>query len=174
MISHRLTTCSYAVTDEGIAKSTDGGELWTSIGTGLPSALDKPFNTLELSNLTTAGSALYVRAKQGGSTNALFHLLPGTDTLLHVKGMPVYVDSNHSKWLESIAYTEGTLNLNEADQANLFRYQLGIEETSTKTTGEFVVSGETFYIEYERKLYRWTYGDRKWPRHGYERRSRVC
>ena len=42
------------------------------------------------------------------------------------------------------------------------RYQLGIEEAATKTTGEFAVSGETFYIEYERKLYRWTYGDRKW------------
>ena len=82
--------------------------------------------------------------------------------LLHVKGMPVYVDSNRNKWLESIAYTSGTLNLNEADQANLFRYQLGIEETSTKTTGEFAVSGGTFYIEYERKLYRWTYGDREW------------
>ena len=76
--------------------------------------------------------------------------------------MPVYVDSNRNEWLESIAYTSDTLNLNEADQANLFRYQLGIEETSTKTTGEFAVSGETFYIEYERKLYRWTYGDRKW------------
>ena len=25
----------YAVTDEGIAKSTDGGELWTYVGTGL-------------------------------------------------------------------------------------------------------------------------------------------
>ena len=152
----------YAVTDEGIAKSTDGGELWTSIGTGLPSHLGKSFDTLELSNMTVAGNALYVRAKHEGSTNALFHLLPGTDTLLHIKGMPVYVDSNHNEWLESIAYTSGTLDLNEADQANLYRYQLGIEEAATKTTGEFAVSGGTFYIEYERKLYRWTYGDRKW------------
>ena len=162
---HDLTQVNdvlYAVTDEGIVKSADGGELWTSIGTGLPSPVGKPLDTLELSNLTTAGSALYVRAKQGGSTNALFHLLPGTDTLLHVKGMPVYVDLNRNEWLESIAYTSGTLDLNETDRANLFRYQLGIEEAATKTTGEFAVSGGTFYIEYERKLYRWTYGDRKW------------
>ena len=152
----------YAVTDEGITKSTDGGELWTSIGTGLPPHLGKPLNTLQLSNMTAVGGALYVRAKQSGSTNALFRLLPGTDTLLHIKGMPVYVDSNRNEWLESIAYTSGALGLNEADQANLYRYQLGIEEASTKTTGEFAVSGKTFYIEYERKLYRWTYGDRKW------------
>ena len=152
----------YAVTDEGITKSTDGGELWTSIGMGLPPHLGKPLNTLQLSNMTAVGGALYIRAKQGGSTNALFHLLPNTDTLLHVKGMPVYVDSNRGNWLENIAYTPGTLGLNETDQANLLRYQLGIEEAATKTTGEFAVGGETFYIEYERKLYRWTYGDRKW------------
>ena len=152
----------YAVTDEGIAKSTDGGELWMSIGTGLPSALGKSFDTLQLSNLTAVGNALYVRAKQGGSTNALFHLLPETDTLLHIKGMPVYVNENPNKWLESIAYTSGTLNLDETDQANLLRYQLGIEEATTRTTGEFAVGGNTFYIEYERRLYRWTYGDRQW------------
>jgi len=152
----------YAVTDEGITKSADGGELWTSIGTGLPPSLAKSFDTLKLSNMTAVGSALYVRAKHGGSTNALFHLLPGTDTLLHVKGMPVYVDSNRNEWLESVTNASSTLDLDETDRANLFRYQLGIEKASTKTTGEFAVSGETFYIEYERKLYRWTYGDRKW------------
>ena len=152
----------YAVTDEGIAKSTDGGELWTYVGTGLPPSLGKPLDTLELSNLTVVGSALYVRAKQGGSTNALFHLLPKTDTLLPIKDMPVYVDSNRSEWLESVAYTSGTLNLDETDQASLFRYQLGIEETATRTTGEFAVSGGTFYIEYERRLYRWTPGHPRW------------
>ena len=152
----------YAVTNKGIAKSTDGGELWTYVGTGLPPILGKSLDTLKLSNMTAVGSALYVRAKQGGSTNSLFHLLPNTDTLLHIKGMPIYVDSNRSEWLESVAYTSGTLNLDETDQANLFRYQLGIEEAVTRTTGEFAVSDGTFYIEYERRLYRWTPGDYKW------------
>ena len=156
----------YAVTDEGIAKSTDGGERWMSIETGLSSVLSKSFDTLELSNLTTVGSALYVRAKQGGSTNALFRLFPNTDTLLHIKDMPVYVDSKRNEWLENIAYTADTLELNEPDQANLYRYQLGIENATTKTTGEFAVGGGTFYIEYERKLYRWTRGDHKWHNTG--------
>ena len=152
----------YAVTDKGIAKSTDGGELWTYVEKGLVPFWDKPVDTLELSNMTAVGSTLYVRAKQGGSTNSLFHLLPNTDTLLPIKGMPVYVDSNRNKWLENVAYTPGTLNLNETDQVNSFHYQLGVEEAVPKTTGEFAVSSGTFYIEYERKLYRWTYGDREW------------
>ena len=57
--------------------------------------------------MTAVGSALYVRAKQGGSTNSLFHLLPRTNTLLYIKDMPVYVDSNRNEWLENIAYTAG-------------------------------------------------------------------
>lgn len=158
----QLNDVLYAVTDEGIAKSTDGGELWTYVGTGLPSPLDTSFDTLKLSNMTAVENALYVRAKQGGRTNSLFRLLPNTDTLLHIKGMPIYVDSNRSRWLENIADASGTFDLDETDRANLLRYQLGIEETTTRTTGEFAVSGGTFYIEYERRLYRWTYGDRKW------------
>ena len=152
----------YATTDNGIAKSIDGGELWMYVGTGLSSPLGEPLDALELSNMTAVGNSLYVRAKQGGNTNTLFHLLPETNTLLHIKDMPVYVDSNRNEWLENVAYTPGTLDLNETDQANLLRYQLGIEETATRTTGEFAVSGNSFYIEYERRLYRWTPGDRKW------------
>lgn len=152
----------YAVTDKGIAKSTDGGELWTYVGTGLLPSLGKPLDALELSNMTAVGDSFYVRAKQGGNTNALFHLLPETDMLLHIRGMPVYVDANRNEWLENVAYTPGTLDLNETDQASLFRYQLGIEAAEAKTTGEFAVSGNTFYIEYERRLYRWTPGDRTW------------
>ena len=158
----QINNVLYAVTDKGVAKSTDEGELWTYVGTGLPPSLGKPLDALKLSNITAVGDMLYVRAKQGGNTNALFRLLPETDTLLHIKDMPTYVDSNHNEWLESVAYTSGTLDLDETDQANLFRYQLGIEAAATKTTGEFAVSGDTFYIEYERRLYRWAPDDRKW------------
>lgn len=152
----------YAVTDNGIAKSSDGGDLWRYIETGLPSTMGKSLDAMKLSNLTGVGDTLYVRAKQGGNTNALFHLLPNTDTLLHVKGMPIYVDSNRNEWLKNVTDTADTLNLSETDQANLFRYQLGIEAAVTRTTGEFAVSGNMFYIEYNRRLYRWAAGDSKW------------
>ena len=152
----------YATTDKGIVKSTDGGELWTSVGTGSPPHLNESLGALQLSNMTTVGNSLYVRAKQDGSTNYLFRLPPGTDTFLPIKDMPVYVDPNHSEWLENISYTSSTSDLDEADLADFSRYQLGIGEVTTGRTGEFAVSGDTFYIEYDRRLYRWTPGDPKW------------
>jgi hypothetical protein len=154
----------YAMTDDGITKSTDGGERWTYILTKLflPKPPKKPISTLGLSNMTAIGDSLYMRAKHGGSTNCLLRLSPNMDMLRHIEGMPVYVNWRHGEGLENIAGTRVALERNEMDQRELTRYLLGIEEATTRTTGEFAVSDDTFYIEYERKLYRWTRGDLKW------------
>ena len=152
----------YAVTKTGVAKSSDGGNRWTQIDTNLPLPADKPLGALKLSNMTAVGDSLYVRTNQGGSTNCLLCLRPNTDKLLHIEGMPVYVNPSHGEWLEKTIRTTSVIDLNETDRAALSRYQLGIEEAVVRTTGEFAVSDNTFYIEYERKLYRWTPKDPKW------------
>ena len=160
----------YAMTDDGITKSTDGGERWTYILTELflpkppnkKRPISKPISTLGLSNMTAIGDSLYMRAKHGGSTNCLFHLPPNMDTLSPIEGMPVYVNWRHGEGLENTADTRTALERNEIDQRELTRYLLGIEEATTRTTGEFAITGSTFYIEYERKLYRCSRGDRKW------------
>ena len=152
----------YAVTNTGVAKSSDGGNQWTQIDTDLPLPPNKSLGDLKLSNLTAVGNSLYVRTNQGGSTNCLLHLPPRTDTLLHIQGMPVYVDSDHGEWLEETIGTAAALGLQARDQKALAHYRRGIEEAVVRTTGEFAVSAGAFYIEYERRLYRWTRGDRKW------------
>ena len=174
----QINNVLYAVTNKGIAKSTDGGNQWTQIDMNLPRTPNKPLGAvkplpaplpankslgeLKLSNMTVVGDALYLRTNQGGSTNCLLHLPPNADTLRHIAGMPVYVDPSHGKWLEQTIRTTVAIDLNDTDQADLARYQLGIEEAVVRTTGEFAVSGDTFYIEYERKLYRWTREDPEW------------
>ena len=158
----------YAMTDDGITKSTDGGERWTYVLTelSLPKSpkkpISKPISTLGLSNMTAIGDSLYMRAKHGGSTNCLLRLSPNMDTLRHIEGIPVYVNWRHGEGLENIAGTRVALEHNEMDQRELTRYLLGIEEATTRTTGEFAITGSTFYIEYERKLYRCSRDDRKW------------
>ena len=158
----------YAMTDDGITKSIDGGERWTYILMELffpkppKKPMGKPISALGLSNMTAIGGSLYMRAKHGGSTNCLFRLSPNMDTLTHIEGMPVYVNRRHGEKLENIAETKATPEFNEMDQRELTRYLLGIEESTTRTTGEFAITGNTFYIEYERKLYRCARDDREW------------
>ena len=156
----------YAATNKGVAKSIDGGNQWTQMDdTNLPLPPNTPLGALKLSNMTVVGDSLYVRTKQGGSTNCLLHLSTDTDTLLHIEGMPVYVDPNHGEWLERMVNTADMLaerNFNTGDQVQFSGYRLGIKEAVVRTTGEFAISEDTFYIEYERKLYRWARGDREW------------
>ena len=156
----------YAVTNKGMVKSIDGGDQWTQIDTNLPLPSNKSLGALKLSNMTVVGDTLYVRTKQGGSTNCLLHLPADTDTLTHIDGMPVYVDPRHGEWLERTSGTAAGIDLNElyqeVFQKDLARYRRGIEQAVIRTTGEFAVSEDTFYIEYERKLYRWARGDSEW------------
>ena len=131
----------YAATSKGIATSTDGGARWAYIRPALP---------LSLPSLTAVEDSLYVRENKGNSTHDLFHLQPRADTLQPVEGMPVYVDANRDIELERVP------------NATVDRPPIIIKEGKIRSAGEFAISGDTFYIERERKLYRWTRGEHKW------------
>ena len=131
----------YAATSKGIATSTDGGARWAYIRPALP---------LSLPSLTAVEDALYVRENTGNSTRDLFHLQPHADTLQLVEGMPVYVDANPDIELERVP------------NVIVDRPPIIIKEGKIRSAGEFAISGDTFYIERERKLYRWTRGEHKW------------
>ena len=131
----------YAATYKGIATSTDGGARWTYIQPALP---------FSLPSLAVVGDSLYFRENRGDSTNALFHLHPHANTPQPVEGMPVYVEANPDKALETLP------------NATADRPPIEIKEGKTRSAGEFAISADTFYIEYERKLYRWTRGEHKW------------
>ena len=152
----------YATTRTQFVKSVDGGEQWTPVGINLPLPKNKALIDLGLSNMTAAENSLFVRAKQGGSTNSLFYSVPGIDTLLHIEDIPAYVVARHGEWLESIADATVVLQLDEEERTGLAHYLLGIKEAATRTTGEFAISEDTFYIEYEHKLYRCSRGDHEW------------
>ncbi len=158
----RVNNALYATTNKGIAKSTDDGELWTSVETESSLPLDESLSTLQLSNMAAVGDSLYVRAKQDGNTDYLFHLRSGTDMLLPIKGMPNYVDSNHSDGMKSRTYTSDAFDPSEIGQTDISRYLTGIEKTTAKTADGFAVTGDTFYIEHDRRLYRWTPGELEW------------
>ena len=136
----------YAVTSNGIATSTDGGTQWTYIQQALP---------FSPTSLTVFGDSLYFRRNKGDSANGLFHLQPHTDTLHPVEGMPVYVDANPAPPDTALERVPNAA----ADRPPI---TIKILEGKIRRAGKFTISGDTFYIQYERKLYRWTRGEHKW------------
>ena len=133
----------YAATYKSIATSTDGGTQWAYI---------QPVELFSLTSLTVVGDSLYFRVNRGDSTNGLFHLQPHADTPQLVEGMPVYVEANSDKALELLPTTD----------ARALVKTVNVKAGQQQRAGEFAISGDTFYIEYERKLYRWTRGEHKW------------
>ena len=133
----------YAATYKGIATSTDGGTQWAYI---------QSVELFSLTSLTVVGDSLYFRGNRGDSTNGLFHLQPHADTPQLVEGMPVYVEANSDKALELLPTTD----------ARALVKTVNVKAGQQQRAGEFAISEDTFYIEYERKLYRWTRGEHKW------------
>jgi len=133
----------YAATYKGIATSTDGGTQWSYI---------QSVELFSLTSLTVVGDSLYFRVNRGDSTNGLFHLQRHADTPQLVEGMPVYVEANSDKALELLPTTD----------ARALVKTVNVKAGQQQRAGEFAISGDTFYIEYERKLYRWTRGEHEW------------
>ena len=133
----------YAATSKGIATSTDGGTRWAYIQSALP---------FSLTSLSVFGDSLYFRGNRGDSTNGLLHLQPHTDTPHLVEGMPVYVAANPDTLDPALK------RLPNATATSPIK----IAEGKIQSAGEFAISGDTFYIEYQRKLYRWTRGEHTW------------
>ena len=137
----------YAATYKGIATSTDGGAQWAYI---------QPVEPFSLTSLTAVGDSLYFRENRGDSANGLFYLQRHADTPQPVEGMPVYVEANVE------ANPDKTLELLPTTDPRALVETVNVEAGQQRKAGEFAISGDTFYIEHERKLYRWTRGERKW------------
>ena len=141
----------YATTYKGIATSTNRGARWAYIQSAQP---------FSLASAAVVGDSLYFRARRANkddTTNGLFHLQPDTDTLQPIEGMPAHVDVNPDKPDKEVERVP-----NAAAARIPGKIEVKIEARVIPGTGEFAISGDTFYIEYERKLYRWTRGEHKW------------
>ena len=66
--------------------------------------------------------------------------------------MPLYVAANPDKTSELLPTTD----------PHALVKTVNVEAGQQRSAGEFAISGDTFYIEHERKLYRWTRGEHKW------------
>ena len=139
----------YTSTATGVVKSTDGGELWKDVPmnsgelTLKPAEKSKSINMLIFPRLAIAGSVLYGIASAVAPDNAfqIFRLSANGNVLVPIQGTPTFGKD------PSI-----TDIMDKAD----------VNRQLEKFPGEFAVSGETFYVEYMQRLFRWKRGESEW------------
>ena len=135
----------YANTGLSIAKSADDGESWKTLPVdskepGLKSLdLTMPLDVLVSPKLAIFGGKLYTLEAQ--NEPRFFRLSASGDMLV-----PIEVPATFGGDLSIM----NLIGLGDAPRS------------SKKLSGAFAVSGETFYTEYNRRLFRWKRGESEW------------
>ena len=157
-INNRL----YVHIKEGIAQSTDGGESWRDIRINDSNVKPKSvkaeqphLNLSAGSRVTIAGNSLYVITSEKDDLR-VFRLAVDGKALTLVPGVPVFevdVPFTNNKEAVQVHASEGAEKVDDLHAS--FRRE-------HERIGAFVVSGETFYAEYQRKLFKWQPGNAAW------------
>ena len=153
----------YAHTKEGIAQSTDGGESWKSVPIDANKSSHKQvkdrqshLNFSADSRLAIVGNMLYVISPEKDNLRVL-RLSANGDTLIPVQGeadissIGVLTDGEYIEQIHLSGGYEEDDNLLET-----------LHRRNHERIGAFAISGETFYAEYKRQLFKWEPGDSRW------------
>ncbi|MDE0011431.1 MAG: sigma-70 family RNA polymerase sigma factor, partial [Candidatus Poribacteria bacterium] len=162
VINNRL----YAHTEEGIVQSTDGGKSWTDVRINdsevKPKSVkerDARLNFSAGSRLTIAGNILYVISPEKDDFS-VFRSSDDGKALIPIQTVPVFdVDVRSIKLLADSEATEQVHLSESPEKVDDLHVSFRREH---ERIGAFVVSGETFYTEYQRKLFKWQPGDAAW------------
>ena len=162
----------YAYTGHDIAQSIDGGESWKSLPIGAREPVLEPTikkrrwpNLLYGSRFAVTNDGLYGIATELGSL-CIFRLSTDGNTIVPAQEIPAFDREKLStKLMAAIAKAERIHLPDDMKKDPKLVKALRNIVTFAKVGG-FAVSGETFYVEYQRSLFRWKPGDLEWTNTG--------
>ena len=174
----------YANTGTTVVKSFDGGESWERVLVDFSVSAPKPIEERNLTaqfhfpKLTVAGDVFYIVTPEKSKLR-VFRMSVDGNTLTSIAGMPVLgkdVSSNVQEAELEEAYEEVMADeaANATEKAgkltgifsDLFEALQEEKEELEVNAGGFAVSGNTFYLEYKRRLFKWKSGDPEWVNTG--------
>lgn len=156
----------YAHTYPDIVQSTDAGESWKSIlidskSTGKKQSLVKFSSN---SNLVVAEGTLYGIADEAENLR-IYRLSKDANVFAPVQGIPAFYKEMLSTELwKSVAEAKLPLPDETRMDPNSVKALRGI--VTQAVTGGFAISNGTFYVEYQRVLFKWKPGYSEWTNTG--------
>ena len=157
----------YAHTGDALVQSTDGGESWNTVpvdlsngGRSAVEARQSYITVFSPSWLTVVDNRLYVILPERDNLG-MFRLSADGNRLRPIKGAPAFEVDLPS--IKRSAKSEGTGQAHSSHghggDDNLLK---ALRRREHEKIGAFAVSGETFYAEYKRQLFKWHPGDSEW------------
>ena len=151
----------YAVADGQLITTNDGGQSWKAIPVDLEgmfmTVLNRkiPLGTTNIREITEANGVLYAKGI-AGLRLLFFYLDEENRTLIPIKGVPTFSEGNSFLKLMKSVQTSTEENKKEDVGENANNFFKNFLSMGTDIFGGFAVSGNTFYVEYKRKLLIWS------------------
>ena len=168
----------YTSTITGVSKSIDGGESWQTLRlnaselTLKPAEKADPPNLLIAPKLSISDGVLYGITPDLVEKNKLrvLRLSASESVLAPIQGIPIFSDDIATETQETKSriapkqdITDNFANDGEKPDDSIdIEHQTVVESQLDLFPDGFAVSGDTFYVEYKQRLFRWKRGDPEW------------
>ena len=168
----------YTSTATGVSKSTDGGNSWQTLRlnagelTLKPAEKAAPSNLLISPKLSISDGVLYGITPDLVEKNKLrvLRLSAGDNVLVPIQGIPTFSEDIATETQETKSriapkqdITDNSANDGEKSHDSIdIEHQTDVESRLDLFPDGFAVSGDTFYVKYKQRLFRWKRGDPEW------------
>ena len=160
----------YANTIMSIAKSTDGGQSWETLrlnsGESTPKSVEKVSDLFVASQLTISDDIFYGIALRTEEELVIFRLSTDGSVLIPIQGVPSFSSGSSIEKIEAASKKDRVDNTpdsdEEADRITEIAQRMDPAQQMEKYPSALAVSGETFYVEYAGRLFRWKRGEPEW------------
>ena len=181
----------YARSGNKVVNTINEGESWNFVGVKISMAEPDREELPNITHIVKSGGKIYAKGGDplGSGKTHLYQLSPDDNNLLPIQGMPIFDSTELSRQLSErrsalrhqLSQT-GTFDLSESDIVFVKQLQESFPgatqffKQSAKWDprqsdvymqlgfrgGAFAFSDDTFYMEYNFKLFRWKLGDTEW------------
>ncbi|MCG9131478.1 sigma-70 family RNA polymerase sigma factor [Candidatus Poribacteria bacterium] len=170
-------TILYAATGREVVKSIDNGKTWRAVNPQTQITEFYREHPPQIFYIAESNGVLYAKGKAIGEEARLYRVSEDSNALMQIQAIPIL----HSRTLWNQLSQGRRLSFDLQDKSFLEQLQEGssgatqffkqLTEGDPRRSGElirgglrgaFAVSGDTFYMEYNYKLFRWEPGDTEW------------
>ena len=159
----------YGRIGRGVVKTSDKGKSWTDVPVEIPMTKPHREDSPSINQIVKSGGVIYasVDYQENGEKVRLYRVSADGRSFVPIQDMPVFDSGELKRKLPQNLFVE---KLQESySGATQFFKQL-VQEDDRKQgklikrglRGAFAVSVDTFYMEYNYKLFRWKPGDTEW------------